>query len=287
MLRHADRAPQVPVPAAALGHRPLVHQQRRQRAADDGPVLFLGVRRRELRPEHGQVSSSTGTRCRCSTSASGATWRKTDYKDLYYGRTDDKRQIYDLTIAYGDPGQVPHHRRSATGARSEFNQAYRNTASGASPMPGGTQTATTFDWGTEQHPGQLAGRAAGRLGGDRQAALTASASWHEHRRRRRLLVGQLRRAPAATTAARWSTTSPTTPKTKRFLIKADYRINKNWSGDRRLRVRELRLHRRPDARLPGLLPVLPEHPWARTTPAEQQLVTGAFANPSYTNNIFC
>ncbi len=66
----------------------------------------------------------------------GATWRKTDYKDFYYGRNDDKRQVYDASIAYGDPDKL---RLSAIGnwGKTQFNQAYRNTSSGASPLPGG------------------------------------------------------------------------------------------------------------------------------------------------------
>ena len=55
MWRRALGAAQVPVPAAALGSRSLGHQQQQQRAAHDSPVLFHGVRRRELRPEHGQA----------------------------------------------------------------------------------------------------------------------------------------------------------------------------------------------------------------------------------------
>jgi hypothetical protein len=32
----------------------------------------------------------------------GGTWKKTDYKDNYFGRTEDTSQQYDLTVAYGD-----------------------------------------------------------------------------------------------------------------------------------------------------------------------------------------
>ena len=48
-----ERTPALPVPAAAVGPQPLGDQQRRQRPADLGAVLLRGVRRQQLRPEHG------------------------------------------------------------------------------------------------------------------------------------------------------------------------------------------------------------------------------------------
>ncbi len=61
-------------------------------------------------------------------------WKKTDYKDLLYGRTDDRRHEYNVTVSYGDPKKF-----RVTGLVNyeivEFNQAYRNgtPASGSSP----------------------------------------------------------------------------------------------------------------------------------------------------------
>jgi len=54
----------------------------------------------------------------------GATWRDTNYKDLYYGRTDDTSQQYDLTVSYGD---INSWRVTLLGNWGEvkFNQAYR------------------------------------------------------------------------------------------------------------------------------------------------------------------
>ena len=72
-------------------------------------------------------------------------WRKTDYKDLYYGRKDDTRHEYNVTISYGDPKKF-----RITGLANyetiEFDQAYHQ---GTGPFPGGTQTAADFDWGTK------------------------------------------------------------------------------------------------------------------------------------------
>ena len=137
----------------------------------------------------------------------GATWRKTDYKDLYYGRTDDKRQIYDASIGYGDPDKF---RVSAIGnwGKTEFDQAYRNIASGAEPAAGRPADCHHVRLGHEEHPGQLAGRAAGGLGGHRKAAGHRAGQLAQHRRRGRLLVGQhygRRRLPGGT-PVRWSTT---------------------------------------------------------------------------------
>jgi hypothetical protein len=71
--------------------------------------------------------------------------KKTDYKDMYYGRTDDVRQEYNLTVSVGNPKQF-----RITGLANheivEFKQAYHQ---GTGPLPGGTQTATDFDWSTK------------------------------------------------------------------------------------------------------------------------------------------
>ena len=71
--------------------------------------------------------------------------KTTDYKDLYYGRTDDLRHEYNVTVSVGDPRKF-----RITGLANyelvEFNQAYHQ---GTGPLPGGTQTATNFDWGTK------------------------------------------------------------------------------------------------------------------------------------------
>jgi MtrB/PioB family decaheme-associated outer membrane protein len=74
-----------------------------------------------------------------------AAWKKTDYKDLFYGRNNDLRREYNVTVSYGNPKEF-----RVTGLVNyetvEFNQAYHQ---GTGPFPGGTQTATDFDWGTK------------------------------------------------------------------------------------------------------------------------------------------
>ena len=106
----------------------------------------------------------------------GATWRKTEYKDFYYGRNDDTRQIYDATIAYGDPNGL---RVSVLGnwGKTDFEQSYRNVSSGASPLPGGTQTATTFDWGTKNTQDNWMVALQADWAVSEKLQLTAQASW--------------------------------------------------------------------------------------------------------------
>jgi hypothetical protein len=75
-----------------------------------------------------------------------ASYRKTDYKDLSYGRTDDHRWEYNLTLSVGDPKKF-RVTALANYENIEFNQAYKNGTPVVSP--GGTQTVTNFDWGTQ------------------------------------------------------------------------------------------------------------------------------------------
>ncbi len=73
-----------------------------------------------------------------------AALKKTDYKELLYGRTDDKRQEYNLTVSYGDPKKF-----RITGLANyeivEFTQAYRNGTPASGPSP---NNAANFDWST-------------------------------------------------------------------------------------------------------------------------------------------
>jgi hypothetical protein len=81
-----------------------------------------------------------------------ASLRKTDYQDLYYGRKDDYRHEYNVTVSVGDPKKF-----RITGLANyehiEFNQAYRNTATVAGvpgdPLPSGPTNSTNFNWGTQ------------------------------------------------------------------------------------------------------------------------------------------
>jgi outer membrane protein OmpA-like peptidoglycan-associated protein len=75
----------------------------------------------------------------------GATWRDTDYKDNYYGRTKDKSEQYDVTAAWGD------EKLRLTGignwGKLEYNQTY---LAGNFP-PANPATGTSFEWGTQNN----------------------------------------------------------------------------------------------------------------------------------------
>ena len=73
------------------------------------------------------------------------TYRHTEYRDLYYGRTQDQRQEYSLTLSYGDPKGF-RFTVLANYEFVEFNQKYHQ---GTGPFPGGPQTSTDFDWSTK------------------------------------------------------------------------------------------------------------------------------------------
>ena len=81
----------------------------------------------------------------------GATWRDTNYNDNYYGRTSDNSQQYDATVSWGDE----KFRITGIGnwGKVKFEQDYRNTATVGTvpgdPLPSGPTNATNFNWGTE------------------------------------------------------------------------------------------------------------------------------------------
>ena len=83
----------------------------------------------------------------------GATWRDTDYKDNFYGRTKDKSQQYDATASWGDD------KLRITGignwGKIEYNQGYRNVGSlTATPptftgaLPSDPQNSVNYNWST-------------------------------------------------------------------------------------------------------------------------------------------
>jgi hypothetical protein len=70
--------------------------------------------------------------------------KQTDYKDLLYGRKDDYRQEYNVTVSVGDPKKF-RITALANYEDIEFNQAYRTGAPATGPSP---NTVTAFDWST-------------------------------------------------------------------------------------------------------------------------------------------
>jgi MtrB/PioB family decaheme-associated outer membrane protein len=100
-------------------------------------------------------------------------YKQTQYKDLNYGRTQDQRQEYNLTVSYGDPKGF---RVTAlfNFELVEFNQKYHQ---GTGPLPGGPQTPTDFDWSTKNtQTNQLWGFMADWAATE-QVALKGSYTW--------------------------------------------------------------------------------------------------------------
>ena len=186
----------------------------------------------------------------------GATWRQTDYKDFYFGRNEDTTQNYDLTVSYGNADKFLLT-GIANWGETKFDQSYRNIASRSEPDPRRHADGDDVRLGHPQFPGELAVRGAGRLDGDRQAEADRLGQLVRNQRRRGLLVGQLcrrrrlQRRPAGQLHHRQH---------QDRAVPDQGRIPHQQELERhgRLRVREVRLRRRPDARLRQLLPVLPE-----------------------------
>ncbi len=209
----------------------------------------------------------------------GATWKQTDYKDLYYGRTEDTTQLYDLTVTYGNADKF-----LLTGIANwgevKFDQAYRNTASGASPLPGGPQTATTFDWGTNnKQTNWLVALMADWMATDK-LKLTASGSWAETGGGVDFWSGSYAGAGGFNGGPLVNYITDNT-KTERYQIKGEYRINKNWSATAGYWYEKYDYE---DDQMRGYAGYYPYYQNLGGT--NNSWNTGAFTNPSYTNNIF-
>ena len=100
-------------------------------------------------------------------------WKKTYYNNLYYGRTDDQRQEYNLTVSYGSPKQF---RVTALVNYEfvEFKQEYRNGAPATGPSP---NNAANFDWNTKNTQTNRLFGLVGDLAATERLALKASYLW--------------------------------------------------------------------------------------------------------------
>jgi len=215
----------------------------------------------------------------------GGTWRKTDYKDLYYGRTDDERTDIDFTIAYGDPGKV---RITAFGNWGEvkFDQAYRVVASGTqpgapgSPLPGGTQTQYTFDWGTKNtQDNWLLALQVDWAVNDR-LAVTGSYSYQDTGGGVDFSSGSFAGTGGFNGGPLVNYVTDNT-KTQRLNLKADYKINKNWTATAGYAYEKYEYN---DDQMRGYQGFYGYYQNLGGT--GNSWLSGAFANPSYTANVF-
>jgi hypothetical protein len=175
--------------------------------------------------------------------------RQTNYKDRSYGRSHDDRREYNLTVSYGDPRDF-RITALANYEIVEFEQVYRNgaPASGLSPNDAGN-----FDWNTKNtQTNRLAGLIADWVPTER---LALKASYFGLRLAAACISTRATlRVRVVSTAALVDYVTDNTQK-KVVNPKGDYKIDKQWGP--RLRAGKVRLQRRPDEKLPGLLPVLP------------------------------
>jgi hypothetical protein len=217
----------------------------------------------------------------------GATWRGTDFKDNYYGRTNDRTQLYDLTITWGDPDKF---RISAIGNYGDvkFDQDYRNTGGTPAfgPLPGDGTNSTNFNWGTNNtQENWLVAVLADWVPMD-NLRLTTSYSyaktsggvdfWSDNYQ----AAGGFNGGPLVNYV-----TDNTT--TQRFQLKADYIINKQWSLTAGYWYNKYEYADGQMAGYAGYYPYFQSLGTSTTSfGTNNSWYTGAFANPSYTQNIF-
>ena len=211
------------------------------------------------------------------TASIGATWRWTDYKNLeFYGRTDDQRTQYDLTVSYGDP-----EKWVVTGianyAEIEFNQAYHQ---GTGPTPTYVQSATNFDWGTKNTQGNWMVALLADWKVMEQLKLTGSASLQKTTGGVDFWSGSYAGTGGFNGGPLVNYVTDNT-EMRRYLLKADYRFSKNWSAAAGYAYEKYQYN---DDQMRGYQGYYPYYQNLGGT--NNSYFSGAFANPSYTNNIF-
>jgi outer membrane protein OmpA-like peptidoglycan-associated protein len=209
----------------------------------------------------------------------GATWRQTDYKENYYGRVNDKSQQYDLTASWGDD----RFRITGIGnwGKVEFEQDYRNTSgTPVDPLPSGPTNSTNFNWGTNNtQDGWMAAVAVDWAPADKWM-LNASYAYGK-------TGGGVDFSSANTQGAGGYNGGPLvnydTDNTtlQRFLIKGTYAVNKNWAVNAGYAYEK---YEYSDGQMAGYSSYYPY--FQNLGSSNISWYSGAFANPSYTTNLF-
>jgi hypothetical protein len=201
----------------------------------------------------------------------GTTFRHTQYKDLNYGRSQDERQEYDLTVSYGDPKGF-RVTALANYEFVEFNQKYHQ---GTGPLPGGTQTPTDFDWSTKNtQTNQLWGLIADWAATER-VALKASYIWTR-------TGGGVDFQSGNTAGAGGFNGGPlvnyVTDNTKKqtFNLKGDYKFDRQWTGTLGYVIEK---YEYADDQMRGYQGNYPYFQYLGGN--NDSWFSGAFANPSY------
>jgi len=152
-------------------------------------------------------------------------YRHTQYRDLLYGRSQDQRQEYNLTLSYGDPKGF-RVTLLANYEFIEFNQKYRNgtPASGQSP-----NDANNFDWSTKNtQTNQLWGLIADWAATEK-VALKGSYTWSKTGGGVAFSSGNQAGAGGFNGGPLVDYVNDNTKK-QTLNLKGDYKIDKQWSA---------------------------------------------------------
>jgi MtrB/PioB family decaheme-associated outer membrane protein len=205
-----------------------------------------------------------------------AAWKKSDYKDLSYGRNNDLRREYNLTVSYGNPKEF---RITALVNYEivEFNQAYHQ---GTGPFPGGAQTATDFDWGTmNTQTNRLLGLIADWPVRER-LALKGSYTWTRTGGGVDFNSGNTAGAGGFNGGPLVNYVTDNTRK-RTFNLKGDYKVDRHWTATVGY-VHET--YDYADDQMRGYQGFYPYYQNLGGT--NNSWFSGAFANPSYKLNVY-
>ena len=224
----------------------------------------------------------------------GATWRDTNFKDNYYGRTDDKTQLYDASVTYGNPDKFSISLIGNYGDVT-FDQKYRNTGQNTTstppipnlgPLPDGGSNSLNFNWGTaNSQENWLVAVLADWVPMD-NLRLTTSYSyaktdggvdfWSDNQQ----AAGGFLGGPLVNYVT-------DNTETQRFQLKVDYAFNKKWSMTAGYWYNKYDYTDGQMAGYAGYYPYFQSLGTSTTSfGTNNSWNTGAFANPSYTQNIF-
>ena len=215
----------------------------------------------------------------------GATWRDTSYKDNYYGRTSDNSQQYDATVSWGDE----KFRITGIGnwGKVKFQQDYRNTGSSTNPpipnlgpFPDGGSNSLNFNWGTENtQDGWMAAALFDWAPTDKWLVTTSysygkTGGGVDFSSDNTQAAGGFQGGPLVN----YITDNTTT---QRFQISGTYNYNKKWAFAGGYSYEK---YDYSDDQMRGYSSFYPY--FQNLGSNNVSWYTGAFANPSYTTNLF-
>ena len=211
-----------------------------------------------------------------------AAYKRTEYKDLGYGRNEDHRQEYNLTLSYGDPKGF-RVTALANYEYVEFNQMYRNgnPATGSSP-----NDATNFDWSTKNTQTNTLFGLMADWAATEKLALKGSYIWTKTGGGVDFTTGNQAGAGGFNGGPMVNYVTDNTKK-RTLNLKGDYKVDKQWTGTLGYTFEK---YEYLDDQMRSYQGFYPYFQYLPTTPSgtnPQGLTnnnswwSGAFANPSY------